>query len=146
MTVEVKKNFTLNTLIPDIKKNFEKEATGIKAEIVSTIQSGKSPVAGAEPWQDYSDGYSKKKGKKRPVDMTVTGKMLRSIKSFVTSKGNVSIFFSSPIAKYHDLPGLARVLRQLLPKGNQIFIKKIQNKIQRGYDRAAKKAADKQNR
>jgi len=147
MPVILKTNLTLNKLIPDIKSNFAKDsAKDVKKLITDEILSGKSPVAGGEYKRTYSDSYAKTKGRRSPVDLKVTGKLLRSIKSFITARGNVSIFFSSPIAKFHDLPGLARVLRQMLPKGSQVFIGKIQNRIVKGYDDAVGKAVNKQNR
>lgn len=148
MPVVVKSNFTLKTLIPDIKKNFAKDSRDdIADDIVSTIKSGKSPVKGFGKYEKYSQKYAEKKkgGKRLPVTLTDTGRMLKSIKTFITSKGNVSIFFSSPTAKFHDVPGLARVLRKMLPEGGE-FISSIQNKIVKGYNSAVAKAVKKQNR
>jgi hypothetical protein len=148
MPVKFKSNLILDQLIPDIKKGFARgEAKKVKDSIVKTIQSGESPAKGFGKYEQYNKKYADryKGGKRLPVNLTRTGKMLRSIKTFVTSKGNITIFFSSPTAKFHDLAGLARVLRKMLPNDGE-FIQKIQTRIIQGYNNAIIKAVKKQNR
>jgi hypothetical protein len=116
----------------------------LKREIPATIQSGNTPVQGGKFKKTYSDSYKKQiragrfPGKRlRPVNLTVTGKMLRSLKSRRTKSG-ISMFFSSGIAKYHDRlgAGKSRVIRRMLPRGNEEFIFKIRNKVRNIFAKA----------
>ena len=117
-----------------IKPKFYKLLNGfIKDEVISSIQSGRSPVnkGGSSPkntggglrYEKYSDSYRSAikrgsiKGKSQtPRNLTVTGKMLRSIKSRMT-KNYVRVWFTSPIAKYHDKlgAGKSKVIRRMIP-------------------------------
>jgi len=121
------------------KKTFKKWQTRakkeIKVEMLEYISKGKSPVEGEGNYEKYSDSYkkqirkslSKKYGKKiRPVNLKLTGAMLKSLKSRATIKG-ISVWFSSKIAKYHN--GDGRVRRALLPRDNERFNRPIRNKL-----------------
>ena len=137
----------------------------IKDEIISTIESGRSPVnkGGTDPkgtsgklrFQKYSDSYIEqmtgkaayftKNGKvirakvdqedkelvsflketfgnkkQRPVNLKLSGKMLRSIKSRITKNG-VFVWFADEKAKYHNKlgAGKSKVLRRMLPNGKK---------------------------
>ena len=136
------------------KKWQDRAKKEIKVEMLDYISKGKSPVAKEGRYQKYSDSYKKqikgqlsffkmdgktipfkpngpthpqKYGKKvTPVNLSVTGKMLKSLKSRATIKG-ISVWFSSKIAKYHN--GDGRVRRALLPKDNERFNRPIRNKL-----------------
>lgn len=96
---------------------FQKEVGDeMRSQIIDYIGTkNRSPVYGFGKYQKYTAAYAKKKGVGRgKVDMKVSGKMLNSLKTRATRTG-FTLWFSSGLAKYHDLPGLARVLRRLLP-------------------------------
>lgn len=125
----------------------------IKREIINIIEAGRSPVAkgGTSPrgtggklrYEKYSDDYLKSIGngsikgkKKRPVNLTVTGKMLRSIKSR-KFKNYLRVWFTDSKAKYHDKlgAGKSKILRRMVPnpakgeKFNAVLQKKIVNAL-----------------
>lgn len=124
-------------------------ATELKTTIVKTIQSGMSPVEGVGRYKGYSESYSeairegryRQYGKKlRPINLTLSGTMLRSIKAR-QGKDNLTIYFSSPIAKYHDEEGAgkAKVIRRMLPsKPNEKFSRTIWTNIIERYNRILK--------
>ena len=124
-------------------------ATELKNTIVKTIQSGMSPVEGFGRYQGYSKSYSeairegryRQYGKKlRPINLTLSGTMLRSIKSR-QGKDNLTIYFSSPIAKYHDEMGAgkSKIIRRMLPsQPNEKFSKTIWTNIIERYNRILK--------
>jgi hypothetical protein len=150
MQIKIKKSLTLGTLIPDIAKEFTKPAAraALKLVIRELINSGKSPVAGKK-FKKYSNGYAKKKGKKEPVDMTITGEMLNSLVISEGDKGNsLRIYFRSVIAKYHDVmgAGTSRVIRRLIPwqKGER-FTSIIMTLVKRLLNNSVDKAVKKQN-
>lgn len=135
MTIKVstKTDFKdLNNMIPNIKKRFGKDLKGQITEIIKAkILSGFSPVAGFNKFKAYSPAYAKRKGVSRTsVNMKDTGSMLASLRAKQMSNGDLEVFFGSSIAKFHDTPGLARVLRKLLPsQPGQQFKKDILNRI-----------------
>ena len=129
----------------NIKKNFGK---GLKSEIGDVIKGkiirGESPVKG-EKFVNYSKSYAKVKGKKKPVDMLVTGDMLESLTVRQNRLGQVLIYFKSKIAKYHDGKN-ARVERRLLPsRKGDTFKKDVLKEINKILLRAVKIATRKQN-
>lgn len=108
----------------------------IKDEVISSIESGRSPVekGGKNPqgtsgrlrYEQYSDSYKTaiskgrvKNKKQRPVNLKLTGKLLNSIKVKVYSDA-VRVWFSDKKAKFHDEMGAgkSKVLRRLLPRGD----------------------------
>ena len=133
----------------------------LKFDVRKLILSGKSPVAGKGRFKKYSDSYKQSMGKKkphttfrtiggkvvplkgadpeitkygkqaRPVNLKLSGKMLRSIKGRETRNGLV-VWFASKIAKYHDKlgAGKSKVIRRMLPDSNEKLIRKLQNKVQ----------------
>ena len=126
---------------------FDKVSRFIKDEIVNTIQKGISPVnqkktskpntSGRSRFGEYSDSYKRSFGssrapnkKKRPVNLTLTGKMLNSIKVRKTRE-YVKVWFADEKAKYHNDEGAGRskIIRRLLPKDGEQFSRNIQNKI-----------------
>jgi hypothetical protein len=116
----------------DVKRLGARKATErLKKDIVDTIQRGNSPVKGERRYVDYSDSYKAQIDERfsethlkklRPVNLTLSGQMLRSIKGRVTDRG-ISIWFASPIAKYHNElgAGKSKVIRRMLPKDGEKF-------------------------
>ena len=92
----------------------------VKSEIKKRIAKGISPVSKQPNYQKYSESYKKTRkrfGKGvRPVDLNLTGKMMKSL-SAKSIKDGISIFFTSAIAKYHN--GKGRVRRATLPIDSQ---------------------------
>jgi len=111
----------------------------VKAKIKTTIKKGLSPVKGQKRFMGYADSYKKqiKKGKlpgkkQRPVNMTITGKMVNSLK-VINVKTGFSVFFTDKKAEYHndlgvkrnDAPG-GKVFRRLIPnRSGEEFSKTI---------------------
>lgn len=100
-------------------------AQEIKPMIVEMIVKGQSPVQGQGRYKDYSQSYKKQiAGKKykslgkklRPINLTLTGEMLRSIKSRPIING-IAVWFTDKKAKYHDKlgAGKSKVIRKMLP-------------------------------
>ena len=119
MPIKVRSKLPLKDMPTDIKKNFSRK---LKREIGDVIKGkilrGESPVKGKR-FEDYSDGYAKKKGRKKPVDMFVTGQMLESLTVKQNRIGQVLIYFKSKIAKYHNNKETSRKVRRLLPTINK---------------------------
>jgi len=99
-----------------LKKNLEKVNPAISKSIaisapqfiLESIKKGVSPVAGFNRFKKYSQSYKNaiKKGyvkdkKQSPVNLTLSGKMLKSIKSRVTKTG-VTVWFTDSKAEYHN--------------------------------------------
>ena len=145
MPVKVTTSLSLRTLLPDIKRSFLSANNGnaIEGAIISEISQGRSPVFGKQ-FKQYSTEYAKIKGGRKPVDMNLSGDMLKSLE--VKPKGNSFIVrFKSKIAKFHNETG--RVIRRLLPsKNGERFKKSIEKEIFKALELASKKATDKQNR
>lgn len=121
MPVTVTKKVNIKKRLAKIKSAFNAEVVGsIKDVVKDEIRAGKSPVQGMPKFEKYTKEYATRKGvSQNQVDMTMSGKMLRSLKVRVVGgllrTSSVRLWFSSGIAKYHNTPGLARVLRRLLP-------------------------------
>jgi|GEM_PF-3705359 hypothetical protein len=146
MPLKVKKKLFLKEMPKDIKKNFSVDLKKtIADEIVKVILGGKSPVRSAGTFEQYSDSYSKQKGRKKPVDLLKSGKMLESIRVKQNKIGQLLIEFLDKKAPYHNY-GQGRVPeRKMLPskKGERFNVKltKVINSILR---LAVKKAVKKQ--
>jgi hypothetical protein len=143
--IKVKTRLFLKDMPKDIKKNFSK---GLKSEIGDIIKGkilrGESPVKGYS-FVKYSDSYAKLKGRKKPVDMLVTGEMLESLTVRQNRLGQVLIYFKSKIAKWHDSKK-ARVERRLLPsRKGEVFKRDVMKEIKDILRRAVKTATRKQN-
>lgn len=128
-------------VVKDFKKEFI-ESFADKAEDIivnQNIKKGNSPVNGAGKFEPYSDSYIaaiksgryKKDGKKtKPVNLTLTGKMLKSFKVQKTG-GGLSMTFTDKKADYHNLLGAgpSHTLRPMLPIGSEGFTPKITKQI-----------------
>jgi hypothetical protein len=108
--------------LKDIEKN-------IKGLVIDSIKAGSSPVNGQGSFQDYSKSYTKSISKgsyrefgkrKKPVNLTLSGDLLNSFKSKITSD-YVNIVFDNVKFNYHN-GSEAKVKRRLLPTNNgEIF-------------------------
>ena len=130
MPVVVKKKLTLKEMPKDIKKRFSRELKqDIADEIVKDILEGKSPVRGHR-YEQYSDSYSKKKGRKKPVDMLGEGDMLESIYVKQNKIGQLLIYFRDKKAEWHQKGQGKLPIRKLLPvKKKERFNIRITNII-----------------
>jgi hypothetical protein len=146
MQLKIKKNLRFGETFKEVQKEFanKENADAFKNLLQETIYHGISPVAGKK-FKQYSNSYAELKGKKAPVDMTVTGDMLDSLEVKVDSEKLV-VEFTSPIAKYHDIDGAgkSKIIRRLLPKqGSERFrsdiVKAIKEFVTKAIDRVVKK-------
>lgn len=143
MPIKVKTKLFLKDMPKNISRNFSralKDDIGI--EIINEIMSGKSPVGGKK-FADYKN--FKYKGRKKPVDMFNSGKMLKSLTVKQNRKGQVRIFFSSKIAIHHQEGTENMAARELLPveKGLK-FNSRITKFINKILKRATKKEIKRQ--
>jgi len=153
MGIKITTNLNLTGIPKSIKKEFlrkNSEKRAVEGAIIEEIVQGRSPVKG-EKWKDYSDGYAKKKGRKKPVDMAESGKLLEALRVTKHNNGEVSISFKgqAQLAKYHDFlgAGKSKVVRRLLPrKAGEEFKKRIQNTINEMMNRAVLRVITKTNR
>lgn len=124
------------------RKRFGKRVKkDIKRTITKEIKSGKSPVQG-QKFEPYSKNYAQRTGKnRRKVDMTLTGKMLRSLKAKLRKDGVVSLFFTDKKAKYHNEEGAgkSKVIRRLLPLEGEVFKRKIMDHFRNILRKVARK-------
>jgi len=103
----------------------------LENKVVENIQGGISPVEGAGRFVNYSDSYrnaisknrySKFNKKLRPVNLTLSGDMLKSIYTQKTSEGFL-IGFKDELAHIHTVEGAgkSKTIRKLLPQGSEYF-------------------------
>jgi len=119
--------------------NFNKELnkgtlTELSDEVKAQIKRGISPVEGSLKFERYSESYreaiqkkrgeaKKKQGKKSPVDMTLSGDMLKALE-VVRRSGKVFMEFTgketAERAYFHNNSGAgkSRKIRRLLPDAN----------------------------
>jgi hypothetical protein len=158
MAVKIKKRLRALTLTELAKDNFaQKVVQFIVKEVKDQIIKGISPVdkggteikntSGSVRFNGYSDSYSKaidrgyhKGKKKRPVNLTLTGKMLNSLKAKIVRKGVVKVWFDDEKAIYHNEQGAgrSRITRRLLPFAGEKFTRVIQKKLSDALGEAIK--------
>lgn len=108
-------------------KNKAKKELKVKLqeEIIANITAGNSPVKGAGRYQKYSDSYRSdiKKGRyreyskrTRPVNLRLTGELLKSLFVKVTTRG-LKIGFDNKLADIHNRRGAgkSKTVRRMLP-------------------------------
>lgn len=159
MPVKIKKTrkrLIALTIAERVKEPFKKNVKKfIKEEVVKSIERGVSPVekGGKDPksssgqlrYKGYSDIYKKqmrtryKNKKQRPVNLKLTGKLLRSIKAKYTKEG-VRVWFTDKKAKYHDKlgAGKSKVIRRMIPHDGEKFNAGISRKIVNALKEAIK--------
>lgn len=136
------KEFYLNAekIVNKGRESAAKEiAQALPALILKDIAIGKSPVAGEGRFKDYSNSYKesirgelgKRYSKKlRPVNLTLSGDMLKSI----TGKSVLYIAFikfSNKLAYIHTVLGAGRnkTIRKLLAQGGEAFSANIKRAL-----------------
>ena len=155
-------------IIKELHKNFPKRE--IRNSILNRIATGNSPVQGKGKFAPYSRSYKdsikgntsfrtiegkvipyrpafnsdrdKFRGKQiRPVNLKITGKMLKSLKIREIRNG-ISIIFTDPKAIFHDQEGAGKAgtIRRLLPGKDEKFYRPIQKRINEAFSKAVKKA------
>ena len=130
MGVKITKNFSLDKITECIRKEFIRTAPMVlESEILKTIMRGNNPTnKGRRRYPRYSEGYQKaiKKGNVagkhsvRPVNLKVSGDLLRSIKVRPISGGKgFRVEFKHFLADIHNRLGPAgnkRAIRRMLPR------------------------------
>lgn len=136
---------TIKNFKGKLRKNISRARKDeIENEIIATILSGRSPVAG-QTWKPYSEKYADKYkgGDLVPVDMLRTGDMLDSLE-VKQERGfdGLVIQFNSQIAVYHDILGAGRskVIRRLLPREGEIFRQEIRRLIEKLFRESVSKS------
>lgn len=141
------KKFNFKKLSSKVSNEFIKKASEeVKPLIVDTILKGASPVKGYKRFENYSPSYRdairkgrySSEGKRpRPVNLFLTGRMLKSIKSVITKNG-FTVWFTDKKAKYHNDIGVgaAGTIRKMLPGNGEelsapisLALKKLLRKI-----------------
>jgi hypothetical protein len=116
-------------------------------EIVKSIERGVSPVKGFGRFVKYSTAYLDKirsgtyRSKRiRPVNLKLTGELLKSLSVSITKNG-LSISFDNKLADIHNREGAgkSKTVRRMLPtnKGEQ-FSRSITTRLKEVLDRVAK--------
>lgn len=131
MKVKITTSLALKTLIPLTRKAFINNDTRSKIidAIDASVGRGRSPVLGKR-WKPYSDSYAKKKGRKKPVDMKLTGDMRKSLKArkvlrrvlgvTVGTKNALRFFYNSETAKYHEVLGAGQIPSSKYKKSGEL--------------------------
>lgn len=135
MPIKVKTTLKLKDITRDAQERFNKNAAiEIIDLIIAKITSGQSPVKGYGRFTKYSDDYSKKKGRKQPVDFVLSGRFLESLRaqrSKGVSRGRIRVFFKDEkLFKAHNNGEGKNPVRRLLPtKTRETFKNDIMKKI-----------------
>lgn len=138
---------SINDLIPDIEKEVYKDLAGEIADIiVEQVTSGVSPVKGQNRYPAYSEEYAKKKGRKQPVDLVKSGKMLENLRARITRNG-VTLEFPSKAQREkfegHQFGANGLPVRKILPVGRgEKFKQKILDKIIRIAQKSVNEVVD----
>jgi hypothetical protein len=124
-----------------INQGWKEASKLMEQDIVASSERGASPVEGEKRFVEYSPSYKKaiKKGrygskKIRPVNLHLSGDMLKSIKSKKTSDG-FSISFTKTVkgknlAEIHSFEGAgkSKTIRKILPSENEEYKKSIKKR------------------
>lgn len=128
---KVKVKLKLKDIVPVIEKNLQKASfDAFVLAVRAQIRKGISPVAQIGRFIRYSESYreaikkqygeaAKKEKQVSPVNMTLSGDMLKSLKTEKSDKGQ-RLFFEDPKAIFHDAQGAgkSKTIRRLLPTQN----------------------------
>ena len=119
----------------------------LEKEIAGSILRGVSPVKGFGRFPKYSDSYRKQIIKDRelrkrpsPVNLKLTGELLKSLFVKVTPKG-LLIGFDNFLADIHNREGAGKkkVVRRMLPtKQGEQFNKVITTRLKQVLDKVAR--------
>lgn len=134
-----------------IDSSTERELSDIIYQVISL---GQSPIKGQRNYKEYSESYKSQIRKSRgifaskgtsPVNLTLTGKMLNSLKSKIvrTTFGDFNsipvlrVSIDATVAQYHQSGTKKMPRRMILPTNNLEFKPKIMREILRAIGRAA---------
>lgn len=136
----------LKRILPDARSNFAIEMKRTIVDvIVEKIVSGLSPVKGQNRFKKYSEKYSEIKGRKQPVDLVGTGKMLENLRARQTARNSIVLEFPSAKerkkASAHNEGAGNLPERKILPtRRGETFKSDILNKIIKIVEKAINKA------
>ena len=135
--------------IDEFKKRAKKELVDVyKKEITESIERGVSPVKGQGRFQNYSDSYkeaiedgrySRFTKRKRPVNLKLSGQLLKSLFVKVSRKGLI-IGFDNKLADIHNNKGVgkSKTVRRMLPtEEGEEFSRSITTRVREVLDRVA---------
>lgn len=161
MAVKVKTDFRdIKLFGPRVQRSFVKQMPKVLSrEIKEDIASGLSPVKGAGVYPKYSKDYGRRvKGRRRPVDLFLSGKLLNSLKISFSRIGILTVEFTDKKAAFHNgndagkkkqgakLSNGLPVRRMLPDRRGEQFNNGIRKTIDRLLDRIIKREVTKQNR
>jgi len=119
-----------------------------KKGIIQEIEGGRSPVKRKGRFQKYSDSYLKaiesgrfENKRKRPVNLKLSGDLLKSLQTFVRNKILI-IRFDNSLADIHNRRGAgkSKVVRRMLPtESGETFNESIQRDVREVLKRLASK-------
>ncbi len=143
--VKISKDFA--KILREVKRKFSVNLPErLKAAIRFEVQEGRSPVRGKR-FEIYSDSYKRaiRRGKYstygkrvRPINLKLSGKMMRSIKIRDTAKG-FTLFMSDAKAKYHN-EGTGKIPRRpIMPRHNEQFSRRIDKLIEKDLEDIVKR-------
>lgn len=145
------KDTGLNDKIERFKQQaFKKLAVKYEESIRKDIDGGRSPVKGKGRFQKYSDSYrqaidsgrySEYSKRKRPVNMKLSGDMMKSF-SARAFRDRILIKFDSFLADIHNRRGAgkSKTVRRLLPtRSGETFNQSIQRDVREVLTRLANK-------
>ena len=135
----------LDKFVKEAKSQIQVE---LKKEIVKSIERGVSPVKGEGRFPEYSEVYKDQikdgryAGKRtRPVNLRLTGDLLKSLIIKATNKG-LSVIFDNKLADIHNRlgAGKSKAFRRMLPteKGEE-FSRSITMRMKEVLSRVANK-------
>jgi ribosomal 30S subunit maturation factor RimM len=136
----------LKRILPDARSAFAREMKRTIVDIiVEKIVSGISPVKGQNRYKRYSEKYADIKGRKQPVDLVATGKMLENLRARQTAKNSIILEFPSAKerqkASAHNEGTKDLPQRKILPtKRGETFKSDILNKIIKIVEKAINNA------
>lgn len=137
---------SLKRILPDARSKFAREMKASIVDIVvEKITSGVSPVKGQNRYPKYSTEYGKYKGRKQPVDLVDSGKMLNALKAIQKSNGTIILEFTGTyaqkIAAYHQFGEGKMPTRKMLPvKNREVFKAEINKKIVMAAEKAVRES------
>lgn len=128
---KVKIRLKLKDIVPTIERGLQKASfDAFVLAVRAQIRKGISPVAQIGRFIRYSESYrsaikkqygdaSKKERQVSPVNMTLSGEMMNSLKTEKSGSGQ-RLFFEDKKAIFHDAQGAgkSKTIRRLLPTQN----------------------------
>jgi phage gpG-like protein len=139
-SLKIKVNKDFNKVFKKVrKKSIPKIKKHIKKTIITRMEKGLSPVRGKGRFQVYSNSYKEgiREGRYSrfgkgisPVNLKLSGKLHRSIKTRITKNG-ASVWFTDKKAKWHN-EGTAEIpARRFVPIGKESFAKPVIKEIEK---------------